>query len=148
MIRVSASTAEEIAQSLRGKRVEISAAQQAERVANRLRGIKESTTGIVVVAPRQSGKTTELLRFAEEQYPNGQFAVICLNKYVLSSICHLYRDLRGDPNVSPPLMLFPDNLRLVGNESKPLFCDEFSLFTEEQQEYITGYRRFSAAVTS
>jgi len=148
MIQVVAQTGKEIALSLRGRSHEFSVARQAKLVANKLLGIKEEASSILVVAPRQSGKTTELLRFAEELYPNGQFAVICLNRYVISSVCHIYRDLRNDSNVSPPLMLLPDSLKLVGNESKPLFCDELHLFSEKMQNDIVGYRKFVAAVTS
>ena len=146
MIYVSAQNSQEIAQYLRGEG-EVSEAIRAEKVADRLLG-RKSKTGIVITAPRQSGKTTEMLRFAEEKYPNGKFAIICLNKYMIDSICHMYRDLKSDPNVMPPLMLLPDNLRLVGNERRPLFCDELSLFSEQMREDILGYHNFEAAVTS
>ncbi|CAN5951011.1 unnamed protein product [Sphagnum jensenii] len=42
---------------------------------------------IVITAPPCSGKTTELIRYAEERYPNGRFAVVCKNldvgKYII-----------------------------------------------------------------
>lgn len=148
MIYINANTAEEIALALRGQGGEFDRILRAKEVADRLLGKKKEKSATLVTAPRQSGKTTELLRFAEEQYPNGQFAVVCLNQHIIHSICSIYRELRGDQSVSPPLMLLPHNLKLVGNERRPLFCDELGLFTEEQQECITKYPHFMAAVTS
>ena len=143
---MNADTGDEISKLLRGDPTNPKVI--AARVADRLLGIKPKSEQVIITAPRQSGKTTELLRFAEEKYPNGQFAIVCINRNSLLSICHIYRHLRRDPSVSPPLMLLPDNLKLVGNESKPLFCDEIGLFTTELKESIIGYRKFVAAVTS
>ena len=47
-------------------------ADNAEDIAKLLR----SRGRIVVTAPSRSGKTTELIRYAEERYPNGRFAIV------------------------------------------------------------------------
>lgn len=148
MIHINANTSTEIALALRGQAGEYDRILRAKEVADRLLGNKKDTSGIIVTAPRQSGKTTELLRYAEEKNPNGQFAFVCLNQHIIHSVCSIYRELRANPSASPPLMLLPSNLKLVGNETKPLFCDELGLFTEQMQADILGYRNFVAAVTS
>jgi hypothetical protein len=149
MISINANTAEEIALALRGQGGEFDKILRAKQVADRLLGKTKDTQGTVVTAPRQSGKTTELLRYAEEKYPNGQFTVVCLNRYVQSSICHIYRDLRGDPSVSPPLMLTPDNLSsMSGRRVNPVFVDEWSLLPGNTIDKILNLGTFVAAVTS
>jgi hypothetical protein len=148
MIYINANTAEEIALALRGQGGEYDKIFRAKEVADRLLGKKKEKSATLVTAPRQSGKTTELLRFAEEQYPNGQFAVITLNKYTQSNACYIYRDIRGYPEVNPPLMLIPDNFKLVQTQGKALFCDDFNLFSEKIRDEILAHRYLVAAVTS
>jgi len=148
MIYINATTAEEIALALRGQGGEYDKILRAKEVADRLLGNKGDKSGIVITAPRQAGKTTELLRYAEEKYPSGQFAVVTLNRYMQINACYIYRDLRGYPEVNPPLMLTPDNLKLVNTQGKPLFCDDLNLFSEAMRDEILNHKFFAAAVSS
>lgn len=150
MIYINANTAEEIGLALRGRSGEYDEKVRAAEVADRLLGIKKTISGIIVTAPRQSGKTTELLRYAEEKYPNGQFAIVTLNDSVQQAILHRYWSLLR-PNVAgmPPLALTPNNLNLYRRHgTRPIFCDEWDLYPEQARKTILETGQFVAAVTS
>lgn len=161
MIHVSAQTGQEIAQALRGGG-EVSLKLHAEKCADRLLGNK-SASGIVITAPRQSGKTTELLRYAEEKYPISQFAVVCINQESQQQIIHQHwmlfnpsqrldrntTKLLGDVvHVNPPLIITPDNISILLGRRFPVFVDEWNLLDDITQEDIIDSGRFVATVTS
>jgi hypothetical protein len=136
-------------------------AENAEDIARLLR----SRGRIVVTAPPRSGKTTELIRYAEERYPNGRFAVVCARKEDHKYITRLHwniwngisfvdvvakrllgQELEGDEVIEPTL-LTPEWL-YIPNPSIPVFCDDWGLIPEEAQRIIAKKRLFIAAVNS
>lgn len=148
MIRVSANTAEEIAQSLRGQRREVSDAQRAAEVAAKLLGKKEKSKGMIIEAPHRSGKTVELLRYAEEKYPNGQYAIVCPSQRMQEHILTTRYSLLEWRESVIPLMLTPDNIMSMSGQIKPIFCDEWDLLPENTHKIIIDSGLFVAAVTS
>jgi len=138
-------------------------AKNAEEIARLLR----SRGRIVITAPPRSGKTTELLRYAEERYPNGRFAVACgkeeddgriiqLHWNVYNNISFvdivskrlLGQEIEGE-DVNPPTILAHSSLlyRTV-NQSTPIFVDEWGLLPENVQRAILKRRLFIAAVST
>lgn len=161
MIYATAETAQEIAQLLRGEGEKFIAG----KVADRLLGKKESS-GIVITSPRRSGKTTELLKYAEEKNPNGDFCVVCRDIESQTRIIHQHwllfnridqsdvvaKRLLGEPlggvGVTPPLMLNPSNLHLLRGQGSPVYVDEWALLPEDAQRTILDSGLLIAAVTS
>jgi hypothetical protein len=136
-------------------------AENAEDIARLLR----SRGRIVVTAPPRSGKTTELIRYAEERYPNGRFAVVCArkedHKYITrlhwniwNGISHvevvakrlLGQELEGE-DVMTPVVVTMKGIYVV-SPSCPIFVDEINLLPEPAQRAIFKRRLFIAATTS
>lgn len=117
---------------------------------------------VVVTAPRQSGKTTELLIFAEQKDPWGQFIVVCLNQAMQTNIIQKHKEIFTAGNVakrltggkvestevSPPLIITPTRMNLLRGMGRPIYVDEFRMFTDEMQKEILDSKFFVAAVTS
>lgn len=139
-------------------------AETAQDIARLLRSAQEPIT---IVAPRRSGKTTELLKFAEEKNPNGQFAIVCHNyerqKIIIRRHWEIFnrvsqsdivaKRLLGEPlggvDVNPPLMISPGNFHLLRGHSKPIYVDELGeISNEDTMKYVLDTGRFRAAVTS
>ena len=135
-------------------------AEDAEEIARLLR----SRGRIVITAPPKSGKTTELIRYAEERFPNGRFAVCCKDEdtgnYITrlhwclyngishSEVCAkrlLGEELEGE-EVNTPTVLFPPHLYLP-NQFVPVFADNFYLLPNSAQRTILKHKFFVAAVT-
>jgi thymidine kinase len=136
-------------------------AETAEDIARLLR----SRGRIVVTAPPRSGKTTELLKYAEERYPNGRFAVIIakeedqkriikLHWRLYNGISHvevvakrlLGQELEGE-DVMTPVVVTMKGIYVV-SPSCPIFVDEINLLPEPAQRAIFKRRLFIAATTS
>ena len=136
-------------------------AETAEDIARLLR----SRGRIVVTAPPRSGKTTELIRYAEERYPNGRFAVIIakeedqkriikLHWRLYNGISHvevvakrlLGQELEGE-DVMTPVVVTMKGIYVV-SPSCPIFVDEINLLPEPAQRAIFKRRLFIAATTS
>lgn len=128
-----------------------------------------SNSGIVITAPRDSGKTRELIKFAETKHPNSQFAVVCANQKIQAMIIRMHfgmvskkgltqaelvaRRLMGegtlrDGEVNPPLMITPSNIQNLRGRNLPIFCDEWNSFPSDVQRIIIDTGLFVAAVTS
>ena len=162
MIYIQAETAQDIAEILRLQRKDVNERINADEVASRLLGQKKASPGMVITAPRRSGKTTELLRFAEEKFSGSQYCVVSMNYEVQRQIIRKHWELFNAANVAkklkgqategnevnPPLMLTPDVLHLNRGRNSPMFCDEWNLFSEETQNAILETGLFVAAVTS
>lgn len=166
MIYANAETGWEIAQILRGENMAIQQAIQAENVAARLLGKKSPDTGMIITAPRQSGKTTELLKFAEEKNHGGHFVMVCRDQEAQKWIIHRHwllfnridqsdvvaKRLLGEPlggvGVTPPLMLNPSNIHLLRGQGSPVYVDEWNIIPEDVQRAILDTGRLTAAVTS
>lgn len=137
-------------------------AQNAEEIAKHLR----SRGRTIVYAPPRSGKTTELLRYAEERYPNGRFAVVAKEEshaYITRLHWCIYngisvadavaarllgKELEGE-DVNPPRFINPISVwSPTFGESTPFFVDRWNTLTQEQQREIIRRRLFIAAVTS
>jgi hypothetical protein len=142
-----------------GDRVYYETAQTSEDIRNLL----EKTARVVITAPRRSGKTTELLKYANEQHPFSAYCIVCLNQDIQRKIILRHRELFNAKNVAkrlngfkieetevnPPLMLTPNNLELLrGGARKPVFVDEFKMLPEDAQKTILDSGLFVAAVTS
>jgi hypothetical protein len=135
-------------------------AETAEDVAKLLR-----TRGrIIITAPPRCGKTTELLRFAEDRYPNGRFAVVApedCHAYITELHRRIYNGfeqadvvaarLLGKTlkyeGVNPPYLIRPDAVwaRTFG-VSTPVFVDRWDVLTEDAKKEIIKRRLFIAAV--
>jgi len=121
---------------------------------------------IIVTAPAHSGKTTELIKYAEERYPNGRFAVVAqeedhsyiikLHWRIFNGITHadvcaarlLGKELEGE-EINAPTLLTPESVMYrVFNPSTPVLCDVWNSLTEAQQGAIIKRRLFIAAVTT
>jgi hypothetical protein len=139
-------------------------ANTAEDIARLLRAAQEPIT---IVAPRRSGKTTELLKFAEEKNPNGQFAVVChnhdrqkliirrhweiFNRISHADICakRLLGEPMGGVDINPPLMISPGNFHLLRGHGRPIYVDELGeISNEDTMKFVLDTGRFVAAVTS
>lgn len=140
-------------------------AENSEEIARLLR----SRGRIVITAPPRSGKTTELLRYAENRYPNGRFAFVCGNpgkdSYVIKLHWCLYneigfsdvvakrllgQELKGE-DINPPLILIPNmlspaNFAKTINPHTPIFCDDYHLLSTEAQSTLCRRKLFIAAV--
>jgi hypothetical protein len=148
--------------------------EHAETAADIARLLRAAQEPIVIAAPRQSGKTRELIKFAESKYSNSQFAVVCANHEIQRLIIKMHfnmistkgltktevqtelvaRRLLGDKSilrdgeVNPPLMLTPGNVSNIRGRSLPIFCDEWNSLGVDVQEIIVNSGQFVAAVTS
>lgn len=136
-------------------------AQNAEEIAKHLR----SRGRTVITAPPRSGKTTELIRYAEERYPNGRFAVVCAReedrKKIIQTHWNVFNGigfvdviakrllgekLKGE-EVNEPTILVPPNL-YFRDPFQPIFVDDFNLLPSAAQRAILKRQLFIAAVTS
>lgn len=139
---------------------------RAETAADIARLLRSAQEPITIVAPRQSGKTTELLKFAEEKNPSGQFAMVCRDQITQAGIIRRHwmlfnridqsdivaKRLLGEPlgavGVTPPLMITPSNLHLLRGQGRIIYVDEWESFTDKVKDEILGYGRFVAGVSS
>lgn len=140
-------------------------AQTAQDIARLLRTQRDGP--IQISAPRQSGKTTELLKYAEEKNPNGMFAVVCLNHEEQKRIIRRHFDifnrtsqaemvaarLLGKPtggiDINPPLMITPSTLHLLRGHGRPIYVDELGAIpSDDIMEILLKTRLFVASVTS
>jgi hypothetical protein len=120
---------------------------------------------IVITAPPKSGRTTELLKYAEDRYPNGRFALVApkedhtklihLHWRVANGITHvdvltkklLGQDITGDIDVNEPMLLSPEEaLVRVFNASTPTFVDGWNALSEACHKAILKRRLFIAAI--
>ena len=143
--------------------------EQAE-TAEDIHRLLRSRGRIVITAPPRSGKTTELLRYAEQRYPNGRFAFVCGNpgkdSYVIKLHWCIYNEisfsevvakrllgeeLEGE-DINPPLILIPNmlspaNFGKMINPHTPIFCDDYHLLSEQAQSTLCRRKLFIAAVS-
>lgn len=101
-----------------------------------------------MTAPRQSGKTMELLKFAEEKYPNGQYAIVCPNQRMQEHILITRYLLLEYRESIIPLMLTPGNVIYIRGQGKPVLCDDWNMLPEKTQDIVIESGLFVAAVTS
>ena len=137
-------------------------AETAEDIARLLR----SRGRIVITAPPRSGKTTELIRYAEERYPNGRFAVVAkpedhanivkihwllFNGFTFVDVVAkrlLGQELEGE-EVNEPTLLTPEQATFrTFNPSTPTFVDSWNTLSRNQQQAIIKRRLFIAATMS
>jgi hypothetical protein len=137
-------------------------AENAEEIASLLR----NRGRIVITAPPRCGKTTELLRYAEERYPNGRFAVVAKaedHPYIIKLHWQIHNGLtfsdvvakrllghkiEGEDVMTPQLLTPDAALYRTFNPSTPTFVDGWSDLTEAQQKAILRRRLFIAATNS
>jgi hypothetical protein len=139
----------------------------AETAQDIARLLRSNQTELIITAPRRSGKTTELLKYAESKNPNGQFVVVCHNferqKQIIRRHWELFnrisqadivaKRLLGEPlggiNVNPPLMVCPGNWHLLHGHNKPIYIEELGeISNEDTMKFVVETGRFRAAVTS
>lgn len=152
-----------VARRLLGQKVPEVVCYETAQTSEDIRRLLVKTARVVVSAPRQSGKTTELLRFAEDHHLNSQYCVVSMSYEVQRGIIARHRELfiakniadrmlTGKPvesvDVNPPLMLTPDALHLNKGRNLPMFVDEFYALAEDIQKAILDSGLFVAAVTS
>jgi len=140
---------------------------KAETAQDIARLLRSNQPMLIITAPRQSGKTTELLKYAEEKNPNGQFAVVCRDQETQKRIIRRHweifnrisqadivaKKLMGEPlggiDINPPLMLSPGTLHLLRGQGRPIYIDELgSMSNEDMLPAIVETGWFAAAVTS
>ena len=133
-------------------------ADNAEDIAKLLR----SRGRIVVQAPARCGKTTELVRYAEERYPNGRFAIVAKEEHhpyiiklhwqISNGISYvdvvtkrlLGQELEGE-DVNAPVLLTPESaMYRTWNASTPVFVDQWFSLSSECQRLILKHRLFIA----
>lgn len=137
-------------------------AQNAEEIAKHLR----SRGRTVITAPPRSGKTTELIRYAEERFPNGRFAfvvkeedhprIIRLHWLIYNGFsqadvvaARLLGDKLKGEDVNPPQLIYPEMVwARTLNPNTPTFVDDWNTLTEEVKKEIIKRRLFISAVTS
>lgn len=168
MIYANADTAQDIASLLR--MMESEEHIQAKRVADRLLGkpaFKGDGKGIIITAPRRIGKTTELLKYAEERNPWGYFAVVCHNQERQKQIIRRHWEIFNHIDqaarvaarllgqevtggvVNPPLMISPGQFNLLRGHHRPIYVDELGEISNEYiMKHVIDTGRFVAAVTS
>jgi hypothetical protein len=168
MIYANAETAQDIARLLRvmDNEKELSALIVADRLLGK-KTLRSEGKGIQITAPRHSGKTTELLRYAEEKNPWGQFVVVCggydrqrqiIKQHweIVNNITQanrvaarlLGKEVEGE-GVTPPLMVVPGNLHLLRGHNKPIYVDELGEISNENlMNDLLATGLFRAAVTS
>ena len=139
-------------------------ADTAQDIARLLRSAQEP---IQITAPRRSGKTTELLKFAEKKNPLGQFSIVCANQERQEQIIRLHwkifnrisqadivaKRLLGEPlggvDINPPLMICPGIFHLLRGHNNPIYVDELgSISNEDTMKFVLDTGRFVASVTS
>ena len=135
-------------------------AANAEEVAKLLR-----TRGrTIITAPPRCGKTTELIKYAEERYPNGRFAVVTPTRadhpYIMklhwrisngiSFVDVVAKRLLGEKlegeEVNEPTLLSADNLYIPPDQGLPIFADQWNLFPNSAHRAIMRRILFIAAV--
>lgn len=120
---------------------------------------------IVITAPPRSGKTFELIRYAEDRYPNGRFAVVAkeedhpyifkmhwniFNGITFAEVCAsrlLGKNLEGEDAMNPTLLTPEQAMFRTWNASTPLFVDEWFSLPESAHRAILKHRLFIAATT-
>ena len=135
--------------------------ETAEDIARLLR----SRGRIVITAPPRSGKTTELIRYAEERYPNGRFAIVCAReedrKKIIQTHWNVYngisfvdvvanrllgKEVEGE-DVNEPTILFPPHIYFA-NQFQPVFADDFYSLPNSAQRTILKHKLFIAATAT
>jgi hypothetical protein len=121
---------------------------------------------IIITAPPRSGKTTELLRYAENRYTNGRFVVVAQqdkHENIINlhwQICNgltraevvakrlLGQEIQGE-DVNPPMLLTPEAVMYrPWRASTALFVDEWFSLSEAAHRVILKHRLFIAATSS
>jgi hypothetical protein len=144
--------------------VNYATAETAQDIARLLRS---NHPELIITAPRRSGKTTELLRYAESKNPNGQFVVVCHNferqNLIIRRHWELFnrisqadivaKRLLGEPlggiDVTPPLMISPGTFHVLRGNNLPIYVDELGeISNEDVMKRVIETGRFVAAVTS
>jgi hypothetical protein len=138
-------------------------AETGQDIARLLRSAKEP---IQITAPRRCGKTTELLKFAEEKNPLGQFAIVCQNserqRYIIGLHWKIFnrisqadivtKRLLGEPmggvDINPPLVVTSQNIYLLRGSCRPIYVDDWTEINSTAQADIVESRYFVAGVTS
>lgn len=137
-------------------------AANAQEIAKHLRARGRT----IITAPARCGKTTELLRYAEERYPNGRFAIVAQeDRYAY--ITELHKRVYNGFNIADLVAarLLGEKLEYEGvpapqfihpisvwsptyGQSTPVFVDRWNTLTQEQQREIIKRRLFIAAIAS
>ncbi len=131
-----------------------------------------SYSPIVVIADRGVGKTTELIKFAEEKNPNGKFAIVCFDNSLNDRIIKMHynifnrlsqtdivaKRLLGEEieghDVSEPIILNDSHVcssvffKQIGEKHIPVFVDEWYSLSETARRSIAKMQLFIAAVSS
>lgn len=120
----------------------------------------------VITAPPRCGKTTELIRYAENRYPNGRFAVVAhpdkhgyitklhwliyneLTQANLVASRLLGKELEGEEVRTPYLMTAESVMYRAFSKHTPIFVDEFQLLPENARRVIIKHKLFIAAVAT
>jgi hypothetical protein len=104
------------------------------------------------------------MRYAEERYPNGRFAVVTPTKADHANIIRLHwlisneisyvdvvakrllgEKLEGE-EVNKPKLLSAENLYIPSDQGLPIFCDDWNLFPNSAHRAIMKRILFIAAV--
>lgn len=137
-------------------------AQNAAEIAKHLRARGRT----IITAPARCGKTTELLRYAEERYPNGRFAIVAQEDRH-AYITELHRRIHNGftqanvvaarllgeklkyEDVNQPYFIHPISVwSPTFGVSTPVFVDRWDTLTLEQQREIIKRRLFIAATAT
>jgi len=120
----------------------------------------------IITGPARCGKTTELLRYAEDRYPNGRFAVVAQeerhayitelhkrihNGFSLADVvaARLLGEKLKYEDVPAPYFINPISVwSPTFGQSTPVFVDRWNTLTEAQQKEIIKRRLFIAAIAS
>lgn len=154
--------ADMVARKLLGEKVGERAYYENVETSEDIRRFLHKQGRVVITAPRRSGKTTELLLFAEGKNPHGQFIMVCMNREVQAYIISRHREIFESGNVAkrltgskiestivnPPLILTPENIKYMRGVRSPVFVDEFNMLTEGTQKEILDSGLFVAGVGS
>lgn len=135
-------------------------AKDAKEIAGHLR----SRGRVVITGPARCGKTTELIRYAEERFPNGRFAIVAQedrHAYIIELHRRIYNGisqatvvaarLLGEKlkfeEVNAPYLIRPGAVwaRTFG-VSTPVFVDRWNVLTEDAKREIMKRRLFIAAI--
>jgi hypothetical protein len=138
-------------------------AQNAEEIAKLLR----SRGRIVITAPSKSGKTTELIDYAESRYPNGRFSVICPSEAHKEKLIYIHwlvsnhltfvdvvvkrllgEKLEGEDVNEPTILIPPLPPKFCPSPFTPIFVDDWNLLPTAARRAILKRKLFIAAVTS
>ncbi len=153
MIHVNANTAEEIGMMLRGEGEEYNRHFKAHQMAWALLG-KDVDKSILITAPRRSGKTTELLKFAKERHPHGEFIIICPNMQMKQMIIQMYHEMFDKVGSrfiyrNLPVIVYLSVINEVRGYNYPIYIDDWNSIGELEDISRAGlWNNFVAAVTS